>query len=200
MHRKSLKDPLYTLNVLREDTFPFNRIKPQNLLGKYIFKVSYTRYIPGYLRLVYQSWNYIPGIYLVYTMSKLFRVSRCIMMYLAGSYCISWLGFPQCTWSMLVTTGIMMYIQPDSHGGCRSYNTGIACTVYVLWVCMSKYMPVHHDPGCQAEARDSDSRCYGDSNSGEIWNPIHLDRIRQNRTYWYVLVRTSTYRYRPVQE
>ncbi len=31
-------------------------------------------------------------------------------------------------------------------------------------------------------------------------NPIHLDRIRQNCTYWYVPVRTSTYQYMPVQK
>ncbi len=33
-----------------------------------------------------------------------------------------------------------------------------------------------------------------------IWNPIHLDKIRQNRLYsgWYVLVRTSTW-YVPVR-
>jgi hypothetical protein len=33
-----------------------------------------------------------------------------------------------------------------------------------------------------------------------IWNPVPLDRIGQNGTYWYVPVRTSTRRYRAVQE
>jgi hypothetical protein len=31
-----------------------------------------------------------------------------------------------------------------------------------------------------------------------IWNPVHLDKIRQNRTYSYVQVRTGTYQYVPV--
>ncbi len=34
---------------------------------------------------------------------------------------------------------------------------------------------------------------------GNIWNPIHLDRIRQKSTYLDVLVRTSKYWYRPVR-
>ena len=33
-----------------------------------------------------------------------------------------------------------------------------------------------------------------------IWNPVPLDRIGQNGTYWYVPVRTSTKQHRPVQE
>ena len=33
----------------------------------------------------------------------------------------------------------------------------------------------------------------------DIWNPVHLDRIGQNRTYQYVPVRTSTYQYMSVQ-
>ena len=33
-----------------------------------------------------------------------------------------------------------------------------------------------------------------------IWNPIHLDRIRQNRMYRYVPVCTGTYRYMQVQD
>ena len=37
-------------------------------------------------------------------------------------------------------------------------------------------------------------RRYGDldSDSESIWNPIHLDRIRQNHSYLYVLVRIGT--------
>jgi hypothetical protein len=33
-----------------------------------------------------------------------------------------------------------------------------------------------------------------------IWNPVLLDRIGQNGTYWYVPVRTGTTRYRSVRE
>ncbi len=33
-----------------------------------------------------------------------------------------------------------------------------------------------------------------------IWNPVHLDRIGQIGTYWYVPVRTSTTRYKAVRE
>ncbi len=33
-----------------------------------------------------------------------------------------------------------------------------------------------------------------------IWNPVPLDRIRQNGTYWYVPVRTGTTRYKSVRE
>ncbi len=36
--------------------------------------------------------------------------------------------------------------------------------------------------------------------SHDIWNPIHLDRIRQNRMYRYVPVCTGTYRYMQVQD
>ena len=34
----------------------------------------------------------------------------------------------------------------------------------------------------------------------DIWNPVPLDRIRQNGTYWYVPVRTSTTLYKTVRE
>jgi hypothetical protein len=34
----------------------------------------------------------------------------------------------------------------------------------------------------------------------DIWNPVPLDRIRQNGTYWYVPVRTSATRYKTVRE
>ncbi len=33
-----------------------------------------------------------------------------------------------------------------------------------------------------------------------IWNPVHLDRIGQIGTYWYVPVRTSTTQYKAVRE
>jgi len=33
-----------------------------------------------------------------------------------------------------------------------------------------------------------------------IWNPVHLDRIGQIGTYWYVPVRTGTTRYKAVRE
>ena len=32
-----------------------------------------------------------------------------------------------------------------------------------------------------------------------IWNPVHLDRIGQIGTYWYVPVRTSTTQYKAVR-
>ncbi len=41
-------------------------------------------------------------------------------------------------------------------------------------------------------------RIYEDSDI--IWNPVHLDRIGQNATYWYVPVRTCTTRYNAVPE
>jgi hypothetical protein len=36
--------------------------------------------------------------------------------------------------------------------------------------------------------------------TSDIWNPVHLDRIGQIGTYWYVPVRTGTTRYKAVRE
>jgi hypothetical protein len=53
------------------------------------------------------------------------------------------------------------------------------------------YMYDYKYPTCQ---------CHTDWHYMAIWNPIPLDRIGQNGTYWFVPVRTGTTRYKTVRE
>jgi hypothetical protein len=53
------------------------------------------------------------------------------------------------------------------------------------------------DQGGQGVMRAGDVMSCGCGAS--IWNPVHLDRIGQIGTYWYVAVRTGTTRYKAVR-